>query len=596
MKIAIVAPSPVPYAAGAPDRLWQALAAQFTASGHDAELIKLPTRSNDLAALVRGYAAFAQLDLGSFDMAVSGQRPAWALVHPNHACYLVDAPRFTWSMSTPAADGVAEGAAIEKVRQLVRHRAPTRTALPEFFARWDELLAAAPARAVFDLSGAFALETLHWLDRVALSPASVARHVAPSPEVAGEARSFLGARHVVMCEGAPDAAALARELLRPREAAPAARADGRRKLVVASTFPIHPPRHGGQNRTFHLFRSLAPEFETVIVSLAAAAEPVFSGEIAPGVREVRIPRSEAHELREQQVAAEVGTSLADVLMPELHELTPAYRAAIEREAVDASAVVASHPYVHPIVRGLGLPLWYEAQDFELHMKASLYSGKPRGEELTRIVSTMEGTCAREAEAILCASPDDADDLVEEYGVDRARILDVPNGTDGERIAFTAPAARAALRERLAIGPTPLAFFMGSGHWPNIEAVRRIFEFASGMPSVAFIVVGSVCYAFDRRLMPGNVLFLGEVDEVTRDLCLEACHVALNPMEHGSGTNIKMLDYFAAGIPVITTPHGARGLRVNGEEECLVRAIGAFPKAIAEILGAGAGEAAARAGD
>ncbi len=35
--------------------------------------------------------------------------------------------------------------------------------------------------------------------------------------------------------------------------------------------------------------------------------------------------------------------------------------------------------------------------------------------------------------------------------------------------------------------------------------------------------------------------------------------ALNPMRFGSGTNLKMLDYALAGLPVISSPVGARGL-------------------------------------
>ncbi|HYC36886.1 MAG TPA: glycosyltransferase [Usitatibacter sp.] len=368
----------------------------------------------------------------------------------------------------------------------------------------------------------------------------------------------------------------------------------KRKLVVASTFGIHPPRHGGQMRTLHLFRALAPEFETVVVSLGRASEPPFAGEIAPGVREVRVPVSEAHEREERKVAEKMGTPVTDVVMPRLHALTPAIAETLAREARDATAVVASHPYLYPVLRGLGRPVWYEAQDFELHMKTALFEKLEGGAELIAAVREAEGACARGAEVILCASPDDAQELVDVYGVERGRILDTPNGTDALRVPFTAPHERAALKARMGVGQSPLAFFMGSGHWPNIEAVKRIFEFALALPEVAFVVMGSVCYAFDPRLKPGNVLFVGEVDEVTRNLCLQACDVALNPMEHGSGTNLKMLDYFAAGLPVITTARGSRGLRLSGERECLVREVDEFPAAISGLLDSGAEAAAERA--
>jgi glycosyltransferase involved in cell wall biosynthesis len=81
--------------------------------------------------------------------------------------------------------------------------------------------------------------------------------------------------------------------------------------------------------------------------------------------------------------------------------------------------------------------------------------------------------------------------------------------------------------------------------------------------------------------------LGEVDEVTRNLALEFCDVALNPMEHGSGTNLKMLDFFAAGIPVISTPTGARGLGVEDGRHCRVVEMDGFVPAIAALLEANA---------
>jgi glycosyltransferase involved in cell wall biosynthesis len=267
---------------------------------------------------------------------------------------------------------------------------------------------------------------------------------------------------------------------------------------------------------------------------------------------------------------------------------------LRREAEDASAVVACHPYLYPVLKDLGAPVWYEEQDLEAHIKGELLKDLPHGEELTAAVRKVEGDCVRAAEVILCTSDGDARQLVASYGIDAARIVEAPNGTDVSRVLFTAGDERAALKDRLGLGTERLAFFMGSGHWPNIEAVQRIFEFASELPSVAFLVIGSVCYAFDPRMKPANVLFLGEVDDVTRNVCLQACDLALNPMQHGSGTNIKMLDYFAAGIPVVTTEQGARGLGIQDGAHCLVRPIEEFASAIGDIVGDGAAGAAARA--
>lgn len=387
--------------------------------------------------------------------------------------------------------------------------------------------------------------------------------------------------------------AVAQALLAQPSRSPAAATARRRKLVVACTFSIFPPRHGGQSRVFHLYQSLAPEFETVVVSVCPAAEPAFDGEIAPGLREVRVPMSPEHDRRDRALHERMGTPVRDVAMAQLHALTPALQAALVREAEDACAVVACHPYLYPALKDLGLPVWYEAQDLEITLKTALFADRPGGAELIAAVDAVERECVAAAEVILCASPDDADELVRLYGAKRERIVPAPNGTDSLRIAFTPADERARLKAHLGIDD-PLAFFMGSGHWPNIQAAQRIFEFAAARPAVVFAIVGSVCYAFNPKFVPANVILVGEVDDITRNLCLQACDVALNPVEDGSGTNLKMLDFFAAGIPVVTTERGSRGLRLAGETQCLVRALKDFPAAIDEMLGAGAAGAASRA--
>lgn len=763
MKIAIVAPCPVPYMVGGAEKLWWGLATHLNEhTAHQAEIIKLPSPEHDLPAIVRSYEAFANLDLLAFDAVISGKYPAWMVRHPRHICYMLHRLRglydsYRGPIELPAP--LAAHAGIASLRTFMRRARGSHTALPEFFARWNELAAGAVPPGMMDFPGPLAREIVRWMDDVALSPASIARYAAISATVAQRAGYFppgvevevahppphramlpgerqdhfytvsrldvpkrvgliveamrkvrtdlplvvggtgpeearlrelaagdprirfagfqgdeqvlenyrnalavpfvpfnedygLIAAEAMQCakpvittldSGGPcelvtdgvdglvcaaTAEALAAAMQRLADDRALAKAMGaraavrgarvtwaavskallavptrspvrgpgqpRRKLVVASTFAIYPPRHGGASRSFHIYRALAPEFETVIVSLCPSGEPAFEGDIAPGVREIRIPKSAEHERRELEVQAEMGTPVTDVVLPELHVFTPRIGEVLERESRDACALVSSHPYPYPILAGLGLPVWYEAQDFEYHLKQSLFEKLPRGKELVDVVHEVEGACARAAEVILCASPDDARNLAEIYAVDAARILDVPNGTDALRIAFTTPADRTALKERMGIGATPLVFFMGSGHWPNIEAVKRVFEFASALPDVAFAVVGSVCYAFDPRMKPENVLFVGEVDEVTRNLCLQACDLAVNPMEHGSGTNIKMLDYFAAGLPVITTGYGSRGLRLQGERECRICAIDDFPRAIREVLGDGAAAAASRA--
>ncbi|HSD72070.1 MAG TPA: glycosyltransferase, partial [Thermoanaerobaculia bacterium] len=84
-------------------------------------------------------------------------------------------------------------------------------------------------------------------------------------------------------------------------------------------------------------------------------------------------------------------------------------------------------------------------------------------------------------------------------------------------------------------------------------------------------------------VPANVRVLGVVDAETRDRVLAAADVAVNPISRGSGTNIKMLDFFSAGLPVVTTPVGARGLAVGGGTTYVVADPADFPAAVRGLL-------------
>lgn len=81
----------------------------------------------------------------------------------------------------------------------------------------------------------------------------------------------------------------------------------------------------------------------------------------------------------------------------------------------------------------------------------------------------------------------------------------------------------------------------------------------------------------------NVVLLGRVSDEEKQALYRVADVALNPMTSGSGTNIKMLDYMAAGLPVISTPVGARGLDLEDFKNALICEISGFPEKISRIL-------------
>lgn len=342
----------------------------------------------------------------------------------------------------------------------------------------------------------------------------------------------------------------------------------RKKVTVASTYPIFPPRGGGQSRIFHLYRHLTKKFDVELVTIAHFGGSPFRGEIAPGLWEIRIPKSNDHQKEEWALEEAVGgVPITDVAMPKLYHLTPDYLETLKESLRSADVVIASHPYLLPAIQEAGdQPIWYEAHNVEVQLKQNILPENAVGRELLEITREVESECCRLSRLILVCSQEDGERLNKIYQADLEKIVEVPNGVDLETVKYASPKERVELKRRLGVAKSFNTLFMGSWHGPNLEAVRTIFHIAGELHDINFLIVGSGGLAFQNEKVPPNVGLMGIVDDETKNVILGMVDLAINPMESGSGTNLKMLDYCAAGIPVISTPSGARGLKLNNEIE------------------------------
>lgn len=372
-----------------------------------------------------------------------------------------------------------------------------------------------------------------------------------------------------------------------------ARRAGRPKLVVTSTFPVHPPLGGGQLRCHHLYGALTDAFDVEIVSLAPPdhrAERVVHG---PGFVETVVPRSAAHQERERLIEARAGFPITDIVAAPLMPLTPDYPELLAAALRGAGAVILAHPFLAPLARDLGpdVPVIYDAHNAEWALKDALLPASRIGDGLRGIVDRVEGLAVRSAAVVTGCSLDDHGLLARRFG--EHRFVHVPNGVDAAAVRFTDrdERRRAGIRWREAFGrfrpalrrADHLAAFVGSWHPPNLEAVERILSFASALPEVAFVVAGSVGHGFPARRLPPNVVMLGVVSEPAKAALLAAADVALAPLTAGSGTNLKVVEYLAAGIPTVATPVATRGIDVEPGRHVALGAVEDFPGLIRGLL-------------
>lgn len=357
----------------------------------------------------------------------------------------------------------------------------------------------------------------------------------------------------------------------------------RKKITVALTFPVFPPRGGGQSRVFHLYRNLARWFDIELITFTNPHERHFRSEIASGLKEIRIPKSEKHQREELAIEQTVGVPVTDVAMPQLYHLTPAYVEALRESTSTSDFIIASHPFLLPAIQQVSdRPIWYEAQDVEAELKKNILPDNLMGRELLEATRQIEHKCCRVSNLIMVCSDEDTKRFEDLYHIDTKKILEVPNGVDIEAINYVPLEERYSKKSELKLEGSFTALFIGSWHGPNLDAVRHIFKLATEFTQINFLIIGSVGLAFKNGQKPTNVGFMGTVNDETKEVALGIADVALNPVTFGSGTNLKMLEYFAAGVPVISTPVGARGLRVEDGKHCVVVEIEKFSEAITNL--------------
>lgn len=157
------------------------------------------------------------------------------------------------------------------------------------------------------------------------------------------------------------------------------------------------------------------------------------------------------------------------------------------------------------------------------------------------------------------------------GIDSAKVKVVPHGVDLEAFAHAEPAFD-SLRALGVPLDRPLLVFHGAYQYPpNLEAMQILAqeilpELATRCSQrVAVIAIGP---SPPLRSIHPDIFFTGSVEEVAP--YISAAQAAIVPLRHGGGTRMKILDYFAAGVPVVATAKALEGIEVIDGREALIR--------------------------
>jgi glycosyltransferase involved in cell wall biosynthesis len=373
-----------------------------------------------------------------------------------------------------------------------------------------------------------------------------------------------------------------------------------RRVLTLVDYPVEPADHGGRIRVLEQARSLAAGgWASTILSLN---KQNLSGAtlLAPGVIEATVPRDPAHNALDERLQRDAGGICVDDLtcFTESGRLKT-YRKRARELAKAHQAAILSHPYLAAVAEelvsenGQRLPLLHDAHNFELALKRTLFQDSPLAANVApafrdRLLSDFErceGEALRAADALAATSPQDLENLRGHYQLNGSRQAFVaPNGASVREAEPVTPELRAQTRRRAGVpADAIIAVFLGSAHLPNADAAAFILrDLAPRLPNMWFFLVGGASDTVAHLHAPQNVRLFSAVNADHKTALLELCDIAINPVEQGSGTNLKLLEFLARGLPTVATPVGARGVEAEPGRDLLVATRDAMANALAEL--------------
>jgi glycosyltransferase involved in cell wall biosynthesis len=365
------------------------------------------------------------------------------------------------------------------------------------------------------------------------------------------------------------------------------------RVVVLDMQPIHPPVGGGRIRLLGLYHGLGRGLPTTYLgSFDWPGEGYRRHHLSDTLEEIDVPLSDAHfKVSDKWKLIAGGRTIIDVAFPLMAHLSPDFVEKAKGLAMKADVVVFSHPWVYPLVRNVlddsSQLIVYDAQNFEGLLKEELLDDGGFGAEIVKHVVAAEHELAHRADMLLVCSNEDRKLFGSFYNVEPDKFRETPNGVFCKLLNPPATSEKRLIRSALNLSGKS-AIFLASAYQPNIEAVEFIcLQLAGSLPDVTFLICGGVCDAAEvahlKAAAPANVWFVGSVTEEEKVAYLWTADIAINPMSSGSGTNIKMFDFMAVGLPIVTTPMGARGIELGDPPAAIVSELTEFYAAIQLVV-------------
>ena len=232
-----------------------------------------------------------------------------------------------------------------------------------------------------------------------------------------------------------------------------------------------------------------------------------------------------------------GTCLRKIYLERLKDLV-----------VSSDIIIFEGPWQYPLVKDLLSKklIVYDAHNVEYFLR--------KGNEYAEDCKKIEGDLLLRSDIVFSFTKKDIEKFNEVYGINKEKIYFVPHDINLSTIKWGGQNSKNIV-------------FIGSIYSANNEALTHIVEIAHQHPQFTFEIIGSARPTKGTRLK--NMIYNGVVNDLKKDEIMSRCFLALNPVTEGSGRNLKMIDYLAHGLPILSTPIGVRGFEDYNIKDAII---------------------------
>lgn len=299
------------------------------------------------------------------------------------------------------------------------------------------------------------------------------------------------------------------------------------KVLALTPWPIYPATSGGQERCWNLLSNIP---EVTIHALDWTGADSWQRIGATNYR--TIAADPMARIRAQQLLTS-GVTTYDPIPSIVKDDLTNFRKAIDDS--DPDLIILEHPWLLDLIDGR--PYIYDSHNCET---INSRQQRPRALE-NDLTASLERRATQQAEHMTYTSTQDLTAMRQLYPF-TTPTTHIPNG-------LTLPPQQATGEELNLI-------FIGSLYGPNIQAAKTLLSLAPLLPEYKIRILGNVCNALTPT--SDNVELIGAVTEKQMDYYFKTAHAFINPVTEGSGTSLKIARALSYALPVISTPHGARG--------------------------------------